>query len=245
MSKGSRPISPGRIAAITPLHKRESLRETVVRQVRGAIISGEMSPGEVYSAPALGAQFGISPTPVREAMLDLANDGLVVPVPNKGFQVTAVSDRDLDEITQLRLLIEPPTLRDVVHAVPEADFPALRSLAENIIDAAQKEDLVGYLEADREFHLQLLGYSGNEELLRLVARLRARTRLYGLTTMLEAGQLPQSAQEHLEILDAVEARDAERAYQLLHRHISHVRGAWAGDPAAAAHRRPSSSAAES
>ena len=215
-------------ASIAPLRRSESLRESVLRQIRAAIISGEMAPGEVHSAPALGARFGISPTPVREAMLDLANEGLVRPVRNKGFQITEISDHDLDDLTTLRLLLEPPTLRDVVPVIPEDDLPGLRSLAQGIVDAATAEDLVGYLEIDRRFHLQLLGYSGNAQLVEIVSRLRSRTRLYGLSSLLERGILPNSAEEHHRILDAVAARDAEGAFRLLQRHISHVRGIWAG-----------------
>ena len=116
-------------AALTigPLPKAASLRETVTQILRAAIISGEMAPGEVYSAPALGARFGVSATPVREAMVDLSREGLVQTVPNKGFRVTAVSEAELDDIAALRMLIEPPTVRQVTPRLrPEdKDMPLL------------------------------------------------------------------------------------------------------------------------
>ena len=71
---------------------RISYRERVVDALRAALIAGELRPGEVYSAPALAGRFGVSATPVREAMLDLVREGLVDTVPNKGFRVTAVSN---------------------------------------------------------------------------------------------------------------------------------------------------------
>src|SRR3954470_11176919 len=76
-----------------------SLREQVSHALRAALIAGELRPGVVYSAPVLAAGFGVSATPVREAMLDLAKEGLVEVVRNKGFRVTELSDRDLDELT--------------------------------------------------------------------------------------------------------------------------------------------------
>jgi len=220
-------------SGITPLRKRESLREGVMRQIRGAIISGEMPPGEVYSAPALAARFGVSATPVREAMLDLARDGAVVVLPNKGFQVTEVSSRELDDITAIRQLLEPPTVRDATPGIPEGDLGLLHDLAQQIVDAADAEDLAGYLEGDREFHQRLLSYSGNRELVALVLSLRSRTRLYGLTALLEVGQLHQSAQEHHDIVDAVAARDPEAVHRLMVHHIGHVRGIWAAETAPA------------
>lgn len=92
---------------LTPISPVRNLRQTVTEHLRTAIIVGDLQEGVVYSAPSLGAAFGVSATPVREAMMDLAREGLVETVKNKGFRVTAVKERDLDEITEIRLLLEP------------------------------------------------------------------------------------------------------------------------------------------
>src|SRR5919199_1566442 len=81
--------------------RKPSHRERVADALRAALIAGELRPGEVYSAPGLAARFGVSATPVREAMLDLVREGLVDTVPNKGFRVRDLSDRELDEITEM------------------------------------------------------------------------------------------------------------------------------------------------
>lgn len=208
--------------------RRANLRDEVKAALRAAVISGEMEPGVVYSAPQLSQTFGVSATPVREAMLDLVREGLVVSLPNKGFRVTEMSETDLDELAQLRALIEPPTIRTVVPLVPAEDVGPLRGLAERIVGAAQAGDLVGYVAADTEFHLALLVYAGNARLLALVAELRSQTRLTGLRTLLDRGHLVESAHEHRVIMDLVEARDADGAEDYLRRHIGHVRGLWAG-----------------
>ncbi|MBB5958045.1 DNA-binding GntR family transcriptional regulator [Saccharothrix tamanrassetensis] len=211
---------------IGPVEK-VNLRERVAHALRAAVISGEMEPGVVYSAPSLGARFGVSATPVREAMLDLVRENLVVIVPNKGFRVTEVSERDLDEMAQLRMLIEPPIVRDVASVIPEHDFEGLRGLAQRIVDGAEAGDLVEYTEADRLFHLALLGYADNARMVDLVSDLRAHTRLYGLASLLEKGELVPVAREHLAIVDALRSRDAARAEELLRAHISQTRGRWA------------------
>jgi DNA-binding GntR family transcriptional regulator len=213
--------------AIRPLPKAASLRETVTQSLRAAIISGEMAPGDVYSAPALGARFGVSPTPVREAMVDLAREGLVAVVPNKGFRVTAVSDAELDEIAALRILIEPPTVRQVIPRIPDDAIAGLRELAQAIVDHAAAGDLIAYTDADRRFHLAVLEYSGNARLVSLVSDLRSQTRLYGLAGMVERGTLAASATEHLELVDLIAARDAKAAGALMTRHIGRVRAEWA------------------
>ncbi|SEF95329.1 DNA-binding transcriptional regulator, GntR family [Actinacidiphila yanglinensis] len=209
------------------LGQRETLRDRVRDALRAAVISGELEPGAVYSAPTLGARFGVSPTPVREAMLDLVKEGLVVAQPNKGFRITEVSEQDLDNLAAVRLLIEPPTVRDCVPVIPDRDLPALRALAQDIVDAVDREDLIGYIRADHVFHLALLGYSGNRHLVDVVSDLRTRTRLLGLAPLLRSGRLDRSAAEHHDLVDLIEARDPAAAEELMRRHIGHVRGLWA------------------
>lgn len=219
--------------SITPLEKA-NLRERVLRALRAAIISGELTPGEVYSAPSLAATFGVSATPVREAMLDLAKENLVVVVPNKGFRVTVVDEEQLDQITAIRRLLEPPVVAEVTDLIPAEDFAGLRQLAQEIVDGARAGDLAQYTEADREFHLRLLGYSGNQRLVDLVAELRGQTRLVGLASLLDRGYLVSSAREHLDLLDLMERRDAAAVEIFMVRHINHIQDLWSGKAATGA-----------
>lgn len=219
--------------SITPLEKA-NLRERVLRALRAAIISGELTPGEVYSAPSLAATFGVSATPVREAMLDLAKENLVVVVPNKGFRVTVVDEEQLDQITAIRRLLEPPVVAEVTNQIPAEDFAGLRQLAQEIVDGARAGDLAQYTEADREFHLRLLGYSGNQRLVDLVAELRGQTRLVGLASLLDRGYLVSSARDHLDLLDLMERRDAAAVEIFMVRHINHIQDLWSGKAATGA-----------
>ncbi|MEU9981676.1 GntR family transcriptional regulator [Streptomyces sp. NPDC050856] len=206
---------------------QERLRDQVAHALRAALIAGELLPGQVYSAPALAADFGISATPVREAMLDLAREGLVEPVRNKGFRVTEVSERDLDQYTQLRALIEVPTVGAITATATRAQLEALRPVADEIVTSAREHDLIGYLDADRRFHLSLLALSGNDRLVETVGDLRKRSRLYGLTALDERGLLVASAQEHHELLDLMLDGDPRAAEACMARHLGHVRSLWA------------------
>jgi DNA-binding GntR family transcriptional regulator len=216
-------------SSITPLPKA-NLRERVTSALRAAIISGEMAPGELYSAPSLAARFGVSATPVREAMLDLVKENLVTIAPNKGFRVTEVDDAQLDEIAAIRLLLEPPVVRQVTPDIPSKDFPMLRRLAQDIVDWAEAGDLGEYTQADRTFHLRLLEYAGNTRLVELVSDLRGQTRLLGLAALLENDELVESAREHLTIVDLLESRDADAAEAFMRSHIAQTRGRWARPP---------------
>ncbi|WP_053204332.1 GntR family transcriptional regulator [Jiangella muralis] len=207
--------------AFAEIPRREGLRVSVARALREAIVSGEMEPGTVYSAPSLGQRFGISATPVREALLDLLGEGLVSAVPNKGFRVAELSDQDLDEITDLRLLLEPPAVRRATASIPRHDVPALRGLAQEIAGRASAGDLIAYNEGDHRFHVRLLDYAGNQRLVDLISQLCYKTRLAALAPLVEQGALVPAAAQHLELVDLIEAGDGAAAEALMERHLRH------------------------
>jgi DNA-binding GntR family transcriptional regulator len=209
---------------------RRNLRDEITQTLRAAVISGELRPGVVYSAPSLAAQFGVSATPVREAMLDLAKEGLIDVVRNKGFRVTELSEKDLDDLCQLRALIEVPTVRHIGETKTDPEvIERLRELAAGIEDAARRHDLIAHVTLDMEFHLGLLALAGNPHLVETVRSLRAQSRIYGLRSLAERDELVPSSREHAELLDLIVARDAAGAQRLMDRHIRHVRGIWAED----------------
>ncbi|MFE4334758.1 GntR family transcriptional regulator [Streptomyces sp. NPDC056831] len=216
-----------RLSTLNVISAQEHLRDQVANALRAALIAGDLRPGMIYSAPALAAEFGVSATPVREAMLDLAREGLVEAVRNKGFRITELTDQDLDDFTELRAMIEVPTVGRIARMGKVRELQALRPLALAIVAAAAEHDIIGYLEADRRFHLELLGLAGNRRLVEEVGNLRKRSRLFGLNRLDATGQLTVSAEEHVQLLDLVIAGDAQRAEACMLAHMSHVRSIWA------------------
>ena len=209
-----------------------SLREQVSAALRAALIAGQLRPGIVYSAPTLGEMLGVSATPVREAILDLVREGLVEVQRNKGFRVTDLSEEQLDEFAQVRLMLEVPTMGLVASLARDsavaANLEGLRPGAEGIVRAAAASDLVRFIELDTEFHAHFLSLAGNSEVVRIVRDLRNRSRLYGLEAVARAGILGRSAEEHSEMIDLALSGDRENLEALVARHIGHVRNLWAG-----------------
>ncbi|MEK8145504.1 GntR family transcriptional regulator [Streptomyces sp. M10(2022)] len=219
-----------RLTSLNVISAQEHLRDQVAHALRAALIAGELRPGMIYSAPALATEFGVSATPVREAMLDLVREGLVEAVRNKGFRITELTEQDLDDFTELRAMIEVPTVGRIARMGRTEELEALRPIALEIVDAAREQDILGYLEADRRFHLELLALAGNRRLVEEVSNLRKRSRLFGLNRLAEAGQLTVSAEEHIQLLDLIVAGNAERAEACMLAHMSHVRSLWAHGP---------------
>jgi DNA-binding GntR family transcriptional regulator len=205
-----------------------SLRSEVERSLSAAIISGELAPGTVVSVPVLAAQFEVSATPVREAILDLEKRGFVESVRNKGFRITDVGESDLREIAQVRRWLEVPAVRLVAEDFPLEQLPRFRGLADEIVSSAAAADFPEYFAADSAFHRALIELTGNRRLVGLVAELRSQTRMVGLAQLKDTAELTQSAREHHELLDLMVAGEADKAAALMHAHVGHVLGWWAG-----------------
>jgi DNA-binding GntR family transcriptional regulator len=221
--------SPSALRTSPGAMQRHSLSEQALRVIRQAMIRGEIRPGEIYSAAALASQLGVSNSPVREAMLTLVNEGLMVPVRNRGFQVVGFSRNDLEELHEVRQMLEVPAMTKLAESTVGHDFAPFRDLAQRNVAAAAAGDLDGYLETDREFHLGLTRLAGNQRLVRVIAGLRDHTMMFGLTGLHEQGLLTASADEHLGILDAIEGRDAVLTHRLMTHHLAHIVHEWAGE----------------
>lgn len=225
--------SEAKTGHIRALSTPQSARTQVADALRAAVVAGELRPGRIYSAPKLAAQLGTSATPVREAVLDLAGDGLVEMVRNKGFKVKPLTNHELDCLAEIRTMTEVPAMVEVARACSgdtATAVEALRPTAHRIVDAADRGDLIAYIESDTEFHLQFLSLHGNERLVKLVRELRSRSRLYGLEALANAGALGPLAADHEAMVDAALDNDPDRMHELIGQHLRKVRSVWAEDP---------------
>jgi DNA-binding GntR family transcriptional regulator len=196
------------------------VRAQVLDALRAALVCGELVPGEVYSGPALAERFGVSATPVREAMQQLVLEGAVEVVPNRGFRIACRTARELAELAEVRALLEIPAVLRLARTVPTADWELLRPLAEAAAVAAARGDRVLYAEADRAFHRAVLGLAGNEQLVQVADDLHRRAQspaLHGSAP--RTTDLLADAAEHLALLDALAAHDLGTVESLVTGHF--------------------------
>ena len=224
----------GRQSGALGLVSGPSLREQARQVIRGLIITGQMQPDQLYSVPRLANDLGVSATPVREALLDLAREGLLEPVRNRGFRVVSLSANELNDIFAIRLLLEVPSVAEIARAgLTPAQIAQLRELAEATKRAADDGNLIEFLETDRKFHIGLIATLGNKPLADLVETLRARVRLHGFKNGSPGSYTAQSASEHFQLLDALSKQDEAGAVAVMRRHLERSRQVWGeGDPAA-------------
>lgn len=208
-----------------PVVQRSSVRGQILDALRAALAGGELTPGEVYSAPALGERFGVSATPVREAMQQLAIEGAVEVVPNRGFRVVRRGARELAELAEVRALLQVPVITRLARTLPADRWAELRPLAEETARAASSGCRAAYGEADRAFHRGVLRLAGNEQLVQIAEDLHRRTQLpLAVGHLVGAGsggrvELMADAAEHIALLDALVAQDLEAACCLVDKHF--------------------------
>jgi len=205
-----------------PVVQRASVRGQILDALRTALVAGELAPGAVYSAPALGERFGVSATPVREAMQQLALEGAVEVVPNRGFRVVERGTRELAELAEIRALIEVPVMLRLARTVSAARWAELRPLAEATVRAASSGCRATYAESDRAFHRAVLALAGNEQLVRIAEDLhrRAQWPLVGGPVSRGRADLVADAAEHTALLDALIAADLAVVQSLAREHFA-------------------------
>ncbi|MDX3341842.1 GntR family transcriptional regulator [Streptomyces sp. ME02-6979.5a] len=205
--------------------RRHSVRGQILDALRAALVDGELVPGQVYSAPALGARFGVSATPVREAMQRLAVEGAVEVVPNRGFRVSERGPRELAELAEVRALIEVPVMLSLARTVPAHRWSVLRPLAEATVTAAAVGDRAAYAESDRAFHRAVLALSGNEQLVSVADELHRRSQWPLVSSpATRRADLLADASEHTALLDALIAQDLNVVQSLVREHFTGADG---------------------
>jgi DNA-binding GntR family transcriptional regulator len=187
------------------------------------ILTGALKPGEAVSAPALAAQKGVSRTPVQEAIQRLTRDGLVEQKPNRRRVVATFTARDVDEIYDMRILLESEA---AARAAVRIDRPTVNRLADEAAAAQRlrvdERRTEKWLEHDEALHKAIANASGSRRLADEIARYH---RLRRAINILFAGSemVDLATPEHLEVLKALERRDAEAARAAMRAHLSEWR----------------------
>ncbi|MGW3846696.1 GntR family transcriptional regulator [Streptomyces fagopyri] len=213
---------PSRTESARPVVQRASVRGQILAALRTALVQGDLAPGEVYSAPVLGERFGVSATPVREAMQQLALEGAVEVVPNRGFRVVRRGTRELAELAEIRALIEVPVMLRLARTVTAARWAELRPLAEATVRAASTGCRATYAECDRAFHRAVLGLAGNDQLVQIAEDLhrRAQWPLVGGPVSRGRADLVADAAEHTALLEALIVQDLQVVQSLVREHFT-------------------------
>lgn len=203
-------------------YKENSLSGQVFYKLRERILNGQYKENDELREIAIGAELGVSRTPVREALRQLELEGLIKIIPNKGAYVTGITAKDVKDIYEIRFLLEGLCARWAAEHIHEEQLNKLREtvlLAEYHLNLPSSEQVY---HLDGAFHRIMFEASGSKRLEHVLAdfhRYVQRSRRHSIASKERA---EKSIQEHKEILEAIEAKDPDRAEQLARAHIAHV-----------------------
>lgn len=195
-----------------------AMYETVAERMRQRILGHHLGPGSWIDEQALAAEFGISRTPLREALKVLAREGLVTMKLRRGAYVTEVSSRDLAEVFHLLALLEGDAAATVAGHASAAQLEDLERLHLELEASTQDRDQ--FFAANERFHLHLLALADNRWGQQVVADLRKVMKLNRHHSLFKQGRIEASLLEHRAILAALLARDARGAQRLMREHIA-------------------------
>lgn len=195
-------------------------KRTPYDKIRDAIVSGELAGGTPLTESSLAAWCGVSRTPIREALLRLEQDGLIART-ERGPVVRSRSPEEILDIYEVRIALEATAARSAALRRTDHDIRAMRqALAMVVSDPKDPAELV---KVNTAFHRRVWRAAHNEAVVDLLQRVELHLARYPETTLSYPGRWERACQQHAELVDAIEARDAEAAAAIAHQHFTEAR----------------------
>jgi DNA-binding GntR family transcriptional regulator len=202
--------------------QRQSLEESVYEAVREGIISGELRPGDPLVEAQLSADLGISKTPVREALIRLARDGLVVQELHRRSLVATPTVQDVRQACEVRRWVEAEIAAEAAREAPETLSDLLERSIRDSERALKRKDTRGWAEAVEKFTDTLVEHSGNRYAAELLERMRNVLSLIANVSQVTPGRRTRSIEEHRAILAAIRDRDPVAAAEATRAHLGSI-----------------------
>jgi DNA-binding GntR family transcriptional regulator len=196
-----------------------ALYQEVAERLRQRIYAHELEPGAWVDEQAIAEQYGISRTPLREALKVLAAEGLVNLKPRRGCYVTEISEQDLDDIFPLMAILEGRCAAETARKASDKDLKILEAIHDELELHASKNRIEGFFEANQRFHSEIQRIAGNRWLTQMIFDLRKVLKLTRMHSLTIEGRLQQSLAEHRAIIAALKTHDIGGAEKAMQEHI--------------------------
>ncbi len=201
----------------------QSLEDLVYQRVRDKIIYHELKPSERIIDAKLAEEFGVSRSLVRQALTILEKEELVVSIPRRGFYGKDISKKDVQEIYDIRKLLEVFATELAVPNLPENQIAQVEEIFRVAREDLKEGVVESTIEADMRLHGMITEYCGNERLKKMIKQYNNLYVFYRIVDLSQINRANISYVEHYEILEAVKARDVQRAKELMGQHIENAR----------------------
>ena len=205
------------------MEEHYSLGGKVFQQLKNSILAGEFENGAELREIALAKKLGVSRTPVREALRQLEQEGLVVMIPRRGAQVANITEKDLNDVLEVRIALENVAIEKACARMTEEEMRRLWLAAKEFEHTIAEGNLVKLAEADVAFHEVIYQASDNKRLIQVLNNMREQIYRYRVEYLKEGETRDVLVKEHEELTKAIRERDVDRAKQLSFQHIENQR----------------------
>lgn len=195
------------------------LRDVVFNTLRDAILRGDMKPGERLMEMHLANKLGVSRTPIREAIRMLEQEGLAIIVPRKGAQVAKMTEKDLQDVLEIRDSLDELAVSMACKRMTEEQLVELKKAMKDFELATKSKDARKICEADEEFHNVIYKMADNPKLENIVNNLREQMYRYRYEYIKGNSTYHQLIKEHSAIIEGFERQDAEYVRSIMHTHL--------------------------
>lgn len=195
------------------------LRDVVFQTLREAILKGDLKPGEHLMELQLASKLGVSRTPIREAIRMLELEGLAVTVPRKGAEVARMTEKDMEDVLQIREALDELAVKLASQLITEDELLELKQAMDDFEHSAKLKDVKEIARADVAFHDTIYHATNNPKLESMLSNLREQIYRYRVEYLKDEKSYPVLMREHHEIYDALEAHDISYAAEVMHRHL--------------------------
>jgi DNA-binding GntR family transcriptional regulator len=208
---------------LPPLGPSHRITDVVFNTLRDAILKGELPAGYQLSVPRIARELGVSRSPVREAVLQLASHGLGHAEPRKGVVVARLDENALIALHEIREVLEGLSARRAASRIDDESVSEIRDLLKKQAAALENKDGNLYVQTDQAFHDRLAEISGDERLCQLLKTLSQHMRLNMSVALSRSGHIDEGHKEHLEIVTALSQRNPHLAEERMRSHIRNAR----------------------
>jgi DNA-binding GntR family transcriptional regulator len=197
-----------------------TLQALAYDRIKGLMIAGELDFDSIYSTNQFAEILGVSRTPVREALLQLSAEGLLTSMQGRGFKIKKFSENRIKEFFETRQMIESYIIEQLVDSSIELNLSELDEIMIQMKNCADKDDIYGFLETDKAFHMNLIRRYGNRFLTSIMENIRDLIAIFGQKALASPGRIHEVIKEHQEIIQALKQKNKQEAAESMKYHLA-------------------------
>lgn len=198
------------LESMTPIGRSDTLAQKVKTQLKEAVMAGRFDPGEKLTIRSIAGALEVSLTPAREALYNLASEGVLEMRPNGSVYVPELTVDRIEELTKIRVSLESLASREAVRRITDAEIRAIVALNDAITDRNDKRDYPALIALNWQFHFALYRASQMDQLVRMIESCWVMTGSYLNLIYPKFGEMSEGIANHQQIVRALERRDADR-----------------------------------